>query len=281
MANPISQPVIPAQPNSEFYSVQELALFQAFNRETYRAMFGVEAPAYDPSRRRKSWFDSSVDLSHPDNVALYRIVRQEANGSPAMRQMVMPAQEAATVNLPGVVHYPPYVVAPTRATRGGSILNALYLSLESDARALMQELGGENLQEEALPSFPAVYPGDEPRRLWYFLFRGQPVNAGALLESRNAQGVGAPGHWDVSTPQPVWIADPPGPSGDDDPRPPREMPVRDLLPNEKLYTGFMGIVGVARTDFQKSEDEASGKFTADDRLVLRMIYQAVSKPGAL
>ena len=218
-----------------------------------------------------------MDLSDPDNVAVYHVVAQDQNGNGILRQIVMPAQEAATVNLPGAIQYPPYVVAPTFATRGGSSLNAIYLSLESDARALMQELGGDNLQQEDLPSFPASYPNDELRRPWYFLLQGQPVNVGALLLSRNAQGVGAPGHWDVSSPQPVWVPDPAGPTGADDTRPLREMPVRDLLPNEQLYAGLMGILGVVRTDLQKTADEASGKFTPDDRATLRMIYQAVSK----
>jgi len=55
------------------------------------------------------------------------------------------------------------------------------------------------------------------------------------------------------------------------------MPLRDLLPNEQLYTGLMGILGVVRTDLQNAADEASGQFTADDRATLRMIYLAVSK----
>ena len=76
MANtigPISQPVVPAQPNTEFYGLQDLALFKSYSRDSYRAAFGVEAPAYDLSRRPKSWFDSSVDVSAPDNVASCRI----------------------------------------------------------------------------------------------------------------------------------------------------------------------------------------------------------------
>ncbi len=274
---PVSQPVVPAQPGTEFYSVQDLALFKSYSRESYRAAFGVEAPAYDPSRRRKSWFDSTADISDPNNVAVYHVVAQDQNGNGILRQVVMPAQEAAAVNLPGAVQYPPYIVAPTLATRGGSSMNAIYLSLESDAEALMQELGGDHLQQEELPSFPATYPAEESRRPWYFLLRSQPVNVGALLLARNAQGVGAPGHWDVSSPQPVWVPDPPAPTGADDTRPPREMPVRDLLPNEKLYTGLMGIPGVERTDLQQTADEASGKFTPDDRATLRMIYQALSK----
>jgi hypothetical protein len=278
--NPVSQPVVPAQPNQELYSVQELSLFKTYSRDSYRTAFGLEAPAYDPARLLKSWFDSTVDVSDPGNVAVYHIVAQTQNGNGILRQIVIPAHEAATVNLPGAIQYPPYVLAPTLATRGGSTLNPIYLSLESGARALMEELGGSSLQQEDLPSFPATYPGDEPRRQWYFLVQGQAVNVGALLLTRNAQGVGAPGHWDVSSGQPVWVSDPSGPTGEEDTRPPRPMPLRDLMPNEQLYTGLMGILGVVRTDLQKTADETSGEFTPDDRAMLRMIYLAVSKlPG--
>jgi hypothetical protein len=277
VVNPVSQPVVPAQPNTEFYNIQDLVLFKTYSRGSYRAAFGVEPAAYDPARVLKSWFDSTVDVSDPGNVAIYHVVAQDQSGKGILRQMVMPAQEAAMVNLPGAIQYPRYVVPPTLATRGGSILNAIYLSLESDAQALMTQLGGTGLQQEELPSYPASYPGDEPRRQWYFLIKGQPVNVGALLLIRNAQGVGAPGHWDLSSPQPVWVPDPPAPTGEDDTRPPRAMPVRDLLPNEELYTGMMGILGVVRTDLQKTADEASGLFTPDDRAMLRSIYLAVSK----
>jgi len=274
---PISQPVVPTQPNTEFYSVQDLVLFKAYSRDSYRAAFGVEAPAYDPGRVLKSWFDSTVDGSDPSNLAVYRILAEDQSGNGLLRQMVLPAQEAATVNLPGAIRYPAYVVAPTLATRGGSVLNPLYLSLESDAETLMAALSGSNLQQEDLPSFPATFPTDELRRQWYFLVQGQPVNAGALLLMRNAHGVGAPGRWDVSSPQPVWVPDSPGPTGEDDTRAPRPMPIRDLLPNEQLFRGMMGILGVVRTDLQKAADEASGQFTQDDRALLRQIYLSVSK----
>ena len=278
MANiPVSQPVVPAQPGTEFYNIQDLVLFKTYSRDTYRAAFGMEAPAYDPARVIKTWFDSTVDVSHPGNLAVYRVVTQDQKGNGVLQQMVLPAQEAATVNLPGAIPYAPYVVTPTLATRGGSVMNPIYLSLESDAQALMIGLGGTNLQQEDLPSFPASYPSDEPRRPWYFLVKGVSVNAGALLWTRNAKGVGAPGHWDISAPQPVWVPDPPAPTGEEDTRPRRAVPVRDLLPNEQLYTGIMGILGVVRTDLQKAAAESSGQFTADDRALLRSIYLAVSK----
>ena len=150
----------------------------------------------------------------------------------------------------------------------------MYLSLQSDADELMAAIGGSSVFDEGNTAvFPVVYPPDEPRRTWDIMFKGQPLNVGLLLAARNAKGVGAPGHWDASGPDAIWIADPPAPSGEGDTRPPRPMPVRDLLPNEKLQTGLMG-VGVVRTDLQQ---DASGAFTSDDRATLQQIYQLVSK----
>ena len=191
--------------------------------------------------------------------------------------MLIPATEAATVNLPGTIVYPPYVVAPTQATRGASPINPQYLSLESDANALMAAIGGTSILDEGnSPVFPVVYPPNEPRRMWDIMLQGQPVNVGALLASRYANGVSAPGHWDASKGGAVWVPDPPAPTGLDDTRPPRPMPVRDLLQNEQLQTGLMG-VGVLRTDLQQNADEAAGQFTPDDRATLQQIYQMVSQ----
>lgn len=272
MSNPVSRPAAPPQPDQEYYGVQELALFKTYTRESYRAAFGVEPPPYDPSRVIKSWFDSTVDASDPGNVAVYKIVGRDQTGNWGLRQMVLPASEAATVNLTGAAAYPPYVVPPTRATRGGSGINANYLSLDTDARALMAEIGGTSVVDEGNSVvFPVVYPPDEPRRAWDIMFQGQPLNVGLLLLMKYAKGVGAPGHWNTQNNDAIWVPAPPPPTGLDDARPPREIPVRDLLPNEKLQTGLMG-VGVVRTDLQSSD-----QFTAADRATLRQIYQIVSK----
>ena len=277
MQSPVSVPKAPPQPDSAFYSVQELALFKTYSRESYRADFGVEAPPFDPSRVIKTWFDSTADTSAPDNVAVYKTIFRNDQNQWGFRQLVMPASEAATVNLPGKVSYPKYVVQPTTATRGGGGITALYLSLESDARALMEEVGGSDLGDEgATAVFPVHYPPEEPRRLWYFQFRGKAVNAGALIYNRNKNGVGAPGKWDFSTGVPVWKPAPEPPTGLGDTRPAREMPMRDLRPNERLQVGLMG-VGIARTDLAEKVKESSGQFTEQDRATLQMIYQMLTK----
>lgn len=277
MSNPASVPAVPAQPNLEVYSIQALGLFQTFTRDTYQSSFGVQAPAWDPARLRKTWFDSTVDTSDAANVVVYKIVARDATGNGILKQMVISTEESATVNLPGAVTYPPYIVAPTNATRGGAPINASYLSLESDARALMAIIGGTALGDEgATAIYPVIYPPDEPRRMWGILIGGQSFNVGALLALRNANGAGSPGSWDTSSGGPVWTPAPPAPTGVDDMRPPRDMPVRDLRPNEKLQAGMMG-VSVVRTDLQQAADEQGGQFTPDDRAALQRVLQLVAQ----
>ena len=71
--------------------------------------------------------------------------------------MVLPAQQATAANLPGSIVYPPYVAAPTQATRGGAPVNPQYLSLQSDAEALMAALGGIALMDEGISTvFPIL-----------------------------------------------------------------------------------------------------------------------------
>lgn len=279
---PISQPAAQAQPAQVSYGVDSLALFPSYTRDSYRAAFGGEAPPWDPSRRSKTWFDSTVDVSNPRAGVTYTVVGQDADGRWRLGPLTLPAGEAATVNLPGAVVYPPYVVRPTNATRGGAPVSPLYLSLESEARALMLELGATGLLDEGINAFaPVFYPADEPRRMWALIGSGgQQNNAGGLLRMKNATGVGAPGHWRNTAGNVAWIADPAAPSGFDDPRPQVEMPVRSLLPNEELRPGVMGFgVLVYRTDLEQERAMRNGAFTQEDRKKLEEILRIVSRLG--
>jgi len=274
--NPTSVPAIPAQPDRTSYGPEALALFETFTRDTYLAAFGVQAPVWDVSRPPKFWFDSTVDVSAPSNVAVYKVI-DTSSGTPALRQLVIPAVEAAAVNLPGAVTYAPYAIAPTHTTRFGSGVNPQYLSLQADATALMTELGGSGLADDGVSGqYPALYPSNEPRRIWSFVFSGNPVNAGLLLAARNAGGVGSPGLWDLSAAFPQWIPAAAAPTGLDDRRAARPMPVRDLLANEELQAEPLGLGGamVVRTDLVQAN---STGFTPDDRKLLQQIYTAVSK----
>jgi hypothetical protein len=276
MSQPVSQPVIPAQPNRPYYGVSELALFKTYTRDSYRAAFGVEAPPFNPDRVIKTWFDSTADTSQPENVTLYNIAARGSDGQWGVRQLVIPSAEAVAVNLPGAVKYPTYIVPPTQATRGGSIISAIYMSLEGEARELMADIGGTGIHDEILASFPTIYPANEPRRVWLITFKGSSVNAGLLLLAKNANGVGAPGQWDLSGAEPVWVPDPPAPTGEGDSRPPRPLPIRPLLPNERFHQGLMD-VQIERTDLKAAQDQASGLFTTDDRAMLQAIFNATVK----
>jgi hypothetical protein len=274
---PVSLAAAPPQPNQAYYGTEALTLFKSFTRDSYQAAFGVSAPAYDPSRVIKTWFDSAADTSNPSNVSVYNILTQDSSANWVVQQMVMPASEAASVNFPGAVTYPPYVPAPTNATRGGSGINGLYLSFLTDAQSLMMEIGGTSIVDEGnSPVFPVIFPPDELRRVWDIMFKGNPLNVGLLIADKFSKGVGAPGQWNTAGPDAVWVPALPAPTGLDDIRPPRPIPVRALLPNEVLKAGLMG-VGIVRTDLQTTVDQANGEFTADDRATLQQIYHLLSK----
>ena len=187
-----------------------------------------------------------------------------------------------SVNLPGAVTYPQYQLAPTKATRAGQLINAIYMVLEADAHALMNEVGGTGFFDEGsisrdAISYPAVtYPAGEQRRIWAFQVKGQQYYAGLLLASKYSMGVGWPGHWDFSRGYPLWVPDPPAPTGLNDSGSAVPVPVRSLLPNERLQPGPMGIGAVVvRTDLHTSGETGDG-FTAADRAILQKILDAVS-----
>lgn len=276
-STPVSIPVVPTQPDLLAYGIQELALFATFTRDSYLAAFGIQAPAWDPSRVKKNWFDSTVDASDPSNVAVYKIVGRDASNNYAIKQMILPATEAAAVNIPGAITYPAYVVAPSTVTRAGVGINPNYLSLEADARALMAVSGATGLIDEGSSAvFPTIYPPNEPRRMWDIIFKGEPLNVGLMMLQQSVNGIGAPGSWDWSTNDPQWVAAPTPPTGLDDMRAPRDMPVRDLLANETFQVGLMG-TSIVRTDLQNQANQQAGEFTSDDRATLQRIYQILSQ----
>ncbi|MEQ1947664.1 MAG: hypothetical protein ABL995_10775 [Bryobacteraceae bacterium] len=280
MNSPTSIAAALPQPASARYSVDALALFKTYNRDSYFAEFGVQAPAWDPARPPKAWFDSPADGNGSQALKTYSIVAQQADATWALQSMTLSAREAATVNLPGAVQYPQYRPASTKTTRAGQSINPIYMVLEADARAVMAEVGGTGLFDEGSISLNAMsypianYPFDEQRRIWAFQVNGQQYFAGLLIASKYGLGVGWPGHWDFSRGYPLWVSDPPAAAGISDARPPVPLPVRALLPNERLQAGPMGIgVVVVRSDIE--DTAASNGFTAADRAMLQKILEVV------
>jgi hypothetical protein len=288
MNAPASLPVAPPQPDQDIYSPAALALFPEYTRESYRATFAVDAPPWDPARLYKTWFDSTVFTPQP-NTLTYQTFGQDAAGAWGFQNLTLAVADAATVNLPGAITYPQYVVQQTSATRGSSGMSANYLSLASDANALLPAFAGTSIVDQGItPVFPVVYPADEPRRMWAIVLpNGNQLNVGLLLLERNASGTGSPGHWDTTADSspggyPVWSAEAPPRSGLDDTRPHCAMPVRALLPNERVGMQTLGILAspvIMRSDLGQAAAELAGQFTPADRQNLNEVYRILSKLG--
>jgi hypothetical protein len=251
-------------------STLEVKGFQEYTRATYFAKFGKPAPPADSTKRAKSWVGSGRFFFLTGMALVPGTVPESEND----------------VNLDGVGPFPAYVIAPTKASSdgpGGQPYNALYLSLESDARALMAEVGGSNLVDEGANVFlPLSYPADEPRREWEFTDKnGIKVNVGAMLFIKNMNGIGSPGAWDTSTPVPTWVpAIHPVTAGD-----PWGLPCRALAPNESI--GPSGIFGMATLIISDGADPnstpapAAGGYTQADRdrdnTILGIVEQLAQK----
>lgn len=95
-----SLPIVPAQPSRAQYGIGELALFKQYTtREEYEAEFGIPPPAFDPDLRPKYWLDQSVDTSDVEADVPYLVARM-VGGEPRIVTTMMPAWEAAAVNIP-------------------------------------------------------------------------------------------------------------------------------------------------------------------------------------
>jgi hypothetical protein len=258
-----SRSQVKAQPPLARYSLAELELFPRLTREGYRERHGEQAPAWDKTRRIQRWFDTAALEGEGDpreRMVSYEVF-DAAKGE--FRTMRMTAWEAGTPNLPGVVSYPKYVVAPTRAVLRSVIdgtetpLNPNYLCELEEARQVARELGvdeGGVRQSDFGGPWRHVWNG-ETRRLWTVEWKGMRLQASVLLMMRHQQGVGAPGHWDVSGAEPVWIAEVQGDTGERDPRPEMPIPVRRPLANERLEQGLGGLWTVVRTDLSPPSHE--------------------------
>lgn len=220
-------------------SVGELNLFPRLTRALYRERFGQEPPQWNKERRIQRWFDPDPP---PDGTYTYF---DAATGT--FKAMTVPLEEARTPNLPGAYSYPKWSPAPTPAvtmnllTRETWPINPHLLCEFEEAIALAAELGiGQSFVREN--RFGGAYFGHvwngETRRLWVIdVPRGGEtvsLQAALLLGKRHTAGVGAPGRWDQSGAEPVWVPEVPGDSGENDPRPEVPIPCRGLRPDEKL-----------------------------------------------
>ncbi len=179
---------------------------------------GIDAPPFNPAWPIKQWFDPAA-VDGPNSYSIW-------NGSvaaPGLISLVLSGAEAKTVNLQGHPAYPAYVPAPTLARRvlhfNGSdigapqVVPANILSTLDQANQLAALVGAKVVDAStATPFF--VYEWDaETRRPFALQYQGASADVsggpfvGDLLIGMNANGVGAPGHWDMSNSKLTWVAD--------------------------------------------------------------------------
>ncbi len=273
-----SKPTLPPTPTAEVYGPDALQLFPRHNRSTFLDMFGVQPPVWDKTKPIKRWFDTTIPAGIQVTYSVYNPSKQQ------FEELKMDGRDAAAINLPGTVVYPKAAIAPTVATivspSGRFPLSATLLSSREEAELLVREFGFGNYQiseSEAFAGGPfSIDWNTEMRRAFVISSIQVPDNrysVAALLRQRNANGVGAPGVWIVSSSTaPVWAPAAPGDTGEQDPRPEVAIPCRALGANERLKPNFLGSVYIYRTDLPNPFPDVlqgSGSFTTEDRNLLK------------
>jgi hypothetical protein len=269
------------KPDLAQYPLSTLQLFRELTRQQYETEFGEQAPAFDPNKPPKLWFDTSENAG---NYTRYTIGRDQRVSFLAY---TMTKQLAASVNLPGAYRYPAYQIAATDAivvimsADGSTVARlpvpAVQLATLEQATGLASTLGG-TLAEDASWFATSVQWGTEPRRLYNLVVNGKTYSAGVLLQQQNANGIGAPGswvederglHWVVS----AQIAAPLDPGVQAIP-----VPCRMPDPDEEVFAGF-GNLPIIR----KVATAPATTTTSDGKLeeALRLIRLFLTRFGIL
>lgn len=291
---PIIIPTYKPQPDLAAYGFDSLEA-KTFTRQSYLAEFGEQAPPHDPKRRIQRWADSRAANRPAQEMYVYSIHEIEPGGA-QLRQMMISNAEASLINLPGAYVYPTPVMksssgAWTAITSAqGEVVGKNYLTPEaltdrSDALQLIAELRLHGIQVEAEPVeasgigvYAVRYDLGENRRILNVVTNGGGKNAGLLLETRNKQGVGAPGEWMVAKLGGglIWQAMPVDTAALDT-RPPVPAPMRELLANEEYrVAGFS--VGVKRTDkTETAKVDEQSSMAGNVAKTLRLVEQLVAR----
>ena len=133
---PVSVPTDPPQPQGQTtYPISDLyRVLQYSSPAAYVAAFNVQPAPFDSTRRPKTWFDSTVDLSDPLAIVPYFVYRKNpSTGVWSYQLIAMSASEAATVNIgtppsPAPAPQPEWEV-PARALVTGETLVAQPMGL--------------------------------------------------------------------------------------------------------------------------------------------------------
>lgn len=290
---PAQVPTPQAQPSTATYSVKVLELLPTYTRETFESTFGKQAPAFDPNRAPKSWFDSTAGAAPKtyNNVST-------AQTTPVWSTFTLSGSEAASVNLPGLPHFVKFVnpvvisnvtfkcnlpsCAATQAPIGQQ-------STLEQAQSMLAEIGDPNLRIEdfavtrgSAAGCTFCYSKNNPGSSVSIYFIGS-MNVADYWPNRNQNGVGYPGKWVKSfTGVYQFVADvlTDGANSTFQAIP---VPERQLKANEKFKTVLLGLIPVSvlsRTDVVDNDPQtggitSGGGFTDADRKLLQDIHKAL------
>jgi hypothetical protein len=286
LAAPGSHPTVPAQPNLPDYGFGFLALFTSYTRASYLAAFGLQAPNWDATKAPKAWFDTSgtspstylapnLSAASGSSGEQPLTVIDAATGQPRP----LTPEEAAAVNIPGLISYPQHVIAPSEAVQQGTgaILNPTYLSTFAQAVELAIAWGvpptfgvsdGTIVDMDPGGDQAYVYPPSEARRWYGIVYKGLPLTVGTELAQMNSQGVGYPGQWNLSAPVgptfeftralPDGISTGVAAAGSAIP-----CPVRPLLPTE-YFEQVLGGSEILNTNLIQPPSATGGTVTVGD-----------------
>lgn len=227
-------------------TLNQLALFPVYASRAAAESAGLTVPAFNASLPIKPWVD-------PNGAAggTYNVFDSTSPSTGYIVQLTVPKSSAA-LNLPGGDTYSAYVALPTDALEYSPFglvgpVSPDTVCLEADAQALatlFTALYGQTVSvvdHTASGVYRVVY-GTDPRRQWGFQVAGGPSfsYAQSFIEAQAMHGVGAPGHWALTsnngkpaTMIPTWIQDFPPTTPQ-----PGELtaptPIRALLPGEAI-----------------------------------------------
>jgi hypothetical protein len=181
-----------------------------------------DLPVFDPSSAMTAWLNGVqitsfikpwVDPAPASDPVNYEVL----NPDYTIGKLSMSARVAGIANVPGHPDYQPYSPAPSGATLNGAPLAVVSLA---DAQELATELGAApgaitDPYAQFGPPFGPVYPAGDARRAYSITTaNGVSVSVVLLLAEKYSNGVGSPGHWNLSGSVPAWVADLPSPAAD-------------------------------------------------------------------
>jgi len=215
------------------------------DRASYVTKFGKQPKPYEPNKPLKRWVDTSASqVSNTTYPAAWNRTLVGTDPTVVAPLTVMGA-DVVDVNIPGEYAYPQWIVAATPAI-GIDVHGITWqispntLASEDQANQLAKELSGTAQQAPDSPSpqlFTVNWNG-ETRRFWTVVVGGKSYDVSSLIRMKYANGVGAPGHWDVSGGSPKWVADPQVVGDGRGPEVP--IPIVPLADNEEVYQPAFG-----------------------------------------